>query len=297
MRNPRCSLASLLLVVAVNAAADLSAEKQPTAPAPSFIRAAFWNVKWFPGGRPNASAAERTRQIRAVHADIAKLNADVIGFEEVRDWDSAALAVKPLDGFKVDVCATFPPREGQKDTQQVAIASRLQPISAWSESWKAGRAITPPRGFAFAAYELQPRVLLLVYAVHLKSNLGEVVEDIAIREESIRQLRAHMKAMAQAYASLGTITWLIGGDFNTAPDDPRFNDEQTTRGLTDDGFAWVWQNIPAAQRVTLPPDSRFPAACFDHIFVRGAKLKSAEVVPTSAASSDHRAIRAEFAPP
>lgn len=258
------------------------------------IRAAFWNVKWFPGGRPNAYRGEQTRQTRAVHADIAKLNADVISFEEVRDWDSAALAIQPLAGFKVDVCSNFPPREGQTDTQQVAITSRLQPMSAWAELWQAGGAITPPRGFAFAAYELAPRRLLLVYALHLKSNRGEIIEDIAIREESIRQLQSHLAEMQNAYGRLGEITWLIGGDFNTAPDDPRFKGENTTRELTTRGFQWIWQNTPADQRITMPPDARFPAACFDHIFFRGATLKHAEVVPTSPASSDHRAIRADF---
>lgn len=284
----------LLLFACCQLASNAQAQSASAQASATPVRAAFWNVKWFPGGRPNAKPAEQARQIRAVHADIVKLDADVIGFEEVRDWDSAALAVKPLAGFHVDVCSTFPPRDGQTDTQQVAITSRLQPMSAWSEAWQAGRAITPPRGFAFAAYELQPRKLLLVYALHLKSNRGEIVADIAIREESIRQLRTHMKAMEEAYAPLGTIAWLVGGDFNTAPDDPRFKDEKSTSQLTDAGFSWIWQNIPTTERITLPPDSRFPAASFDHIFYRGLKMKSASVVLTSATSSDHRAIRAEF---
>ncbi|MGZ5503878.1 MAG: endonuclease/exonuclease/phosphatase family protein [Chthoniobacterales bacterium] len=263
----------------------------------SVVRAAFWNIRWFPGGRPNAYRAEETRQINSVQQDVTKLNADVIGFEEVRNWDAAALAIKPLPGFKVDVCANFPPREGQSETQQVAIVSRLQPMSAWAESWKAGSAITPPRGFAFAAYQLASKQLLLVYAVHLKSNRGEIVEDIAIREESIRQLLVHMKDMDAAYGKLGTLTWLVGGDFNTAPDDVRFGHEKTASLLTDSGFFWCWQHVPFADRVTLPPDKRFPAACFDHIFYRGATLKKAEALPTSNVSSDHRAIRAEFALP
>lgn len=269
---------------------------QTTAP-PTSVRAAFWNIRWFPGGRPNASHSEQRRQIRSVQSDIVKLNADVIGFEEVRDWESAAVAIQPLAGFKVDVCSNFPPREGQVETQQVAIASRLEPISAWAESWQAGSAITPPRGFAFAAYELAPRKLLCVYGLHLKSNRGELVEDIAIREESIRQLRSHMAAMGQAYGTLGQITWLIGGDFNTAPDDERFKAEKTTRDLTTNGFSWIWEHTPMPQRITLPPDARFPAACFDHIFFRGAKMSKAEVLPTSPNSSDHRAIRAEFTLP
>lgn len=258
------------------------------------INVVFWNIQWFPGNRPNAYQGEQRRQIRLVHGEMPKLNADVIGMEEIRDWDAAALAVRPLPEFKVDVCSNFPPREDQTETQQVAIASRFQPISAWAESWKAGSAITPPRGFAFAAYEVAPRKLLLVYAVHLKSNRGELVENVAIREESILQLRSHMDAMQEAYGKLGQLTWVIGGDFNTAPDDPRFKDEKSTRQLTANGFSWVWENMPLQQRVTMPPDARFPAACFDHMFLRGAKLKKAEVIPTPQTSSDHRAIRAEL---
>ena len=258
------------------------------------VKAAFWNIAWFPGKRPNAYKGEQVRQIKAVHADIVRLDADVIGLEEMRDFESTALAVQPLPGFKVDVCSNFTPREGQNEAQQVAIASRLQPMSAWAEEWKAGAAITPPRGFAFAAYEVAPKKLLLVYALHLKSNRGEIVENIAIREESMRQLLAHMKDMQAAYGKLGSITWLIGGDFNTAPDDPRFAKEKTLVNLTSGGFKWTWEGMPLEQRVTLPPDKRFPAACFDHIYYRGATLQKAEVIETDDKSSDHRAIRAVF---
>lgn len=273
-----------------------TAAPAPAAPgsAAPAVRVGFWNIKWFPGGRPNAYKGEEIRQTRSVHGDIGKLEADVIGFEEVRDWESAALAVQPLPGFKVDVCANFPPREGQNETQQVAIVSRLQPISAWAEEWKAGGAITPPRGFAFAAYQLAPKQLLLVYALHLKSNRGEIVENIAIREESMRQLVVHMKDMETAYAKLGALAWVVGGDFNTAPDDARFAKEKTTQTLAAKGFRWGWEGMPLTQRTTLPPDKRFPAACFDHIYYRGAVLEKAEALPTADASSDHRAIRAAF---
>src|SRR5262245_44838831 len=75
------------------------------------ISAAFWNIQWFPGRRPNASRAEENRQIRAVHHDIGQLDADIIGMEEVRDSTHASLAVKYLNNFKVDVCSNFLPRE------------------------------------------------------------------------------------------------------------------------------------------------------------------------------------------
>jgi len=73
--------------------------------------------------------------------------------------------------------------------------------------------MTPPRGFAFAAYELAPRQVVLIYDVHLKSNRGDIQENIPLRQESIRQLRAHMSAMESAYGKLGAITWDRGRGF------------------------------------------------------------------------------------
>ncbi len=281
-----------LLIVAVLFATTLFAETPTPPPAGSSttITATFWNVQWFPGRRPNASRAEEDRQVRAVHHDLAQLTPDFIGLEEVRDLEHATLAVQPLSGFKVDVCSNFPPREGQKEAQQVAIASRLQPLSAWAESWKPGAAITPPRGFAFAAYQLTPRQALLVYALHLKSNRGEIHEDMRIREESMHQLLAHMKAMQKTYAKLGALSWIVGGDFNTAPDDPRFAGEKTVPDLLADGFRWAWQGIPFSSRITVPANARYPAASFDQIFYRGATLNKAWVTDTSPQSSDHRAV-------
>ena len=260
---------------------------------PQVLRVAFWNIQWFPGRHPFATASSERAQTASVHRDMHKINADVLGMEEVRDFSRATIAVLPLAGMKVDVISNFPPREGQDVGQQVAIASRFQPLSAWVELWKPNGALVPPRGFAFAAYEVTPRHILLVYAVHFKSNRGEVSEDIAIREESMRQLTTHMRAMNDAYAKLGIVSCIVGGDFNTAPDDSRFGGEKTTRLLSDNGFSWCWQDIPFARRISLPADKLFPPACFDHIFVRNGKFNSARVIEMSRGSSDHNAIFAE----
>jgi endonuclease/exonuclease/phosphatase (EEP) superfamily protein YafD len=273
--------------------AQTTSSPSPSAPAVSSsttITATFWNIQWFPGRRPNASRAEENRQIRAVHRDLGQLTADIVGLEEVRDFEHATLAIQPLRGLKVDVCSNFPPREGQLDAQQIAIASRLQPISAWAEAWKPGGAIMPPRGFAFAAYQLAPKQVLLVYALHLKSNRGEIHEDMRIREESMHQLISHTKRMKDIYGKMGALTWLVGGDFNTTPDEPRFAGERTIPALHADGFSWAWQGIPASTRITMPADLRYPAAAFDQIFYRGATLARAWVANTSPQSSDHRAV-------
>ena len=280
-----------LLVVNGGVAAENSEQSSASS---STVRVAFWNIQWFPGRHPNASTVAEQQQIAAVQRDMRAIDADVIGLEEARDFSKASLAVASRPGFKVDVCSNFPPREDQNVAQQVAIASRLTPISAWVEMWKHNGALIPPRGFAFAVYEIVPRHLLLVYALHLKSNRGEISEDRAIREESMRQLRAHINAMSNAYAKLGTIMWIVGGDFNTSPDDPRFVEETTTRRLIADGFSWCWQNVPFSERITLPADKFFPSACFDHIFFRNGNLISARVIPTSKRSSDHRAIWGAF---
>ena len=266
----------------------------PPATTPATITAAFWNIQWFPGRRPNASRAEESRQIRAVHRDLTQFSADIIGLEEVRDFEQASLAIRPLRGFKVDVCSNFPRREGQKGAQQIAIASRLPAMSAWAEEWKRGGAILPPRGFAFAAYQLSPTQVLLVYTLHLKSNRGEIREDMRIREESMRQLLSHMRAMKAAYGRMGALIWIVGGDFNTTPDEPRFVREKTIPALFADGFSWAWQGIPASSRITMPADLRYPAAAFDQIFYRGATPARAWVTPTSPQSSDHRAVNVEL---
>ncbi len=264
----------------------------PSPAARDSLTVVYWNIQWFPGRRPNANGREQARHIESVHRDLANIDADIVGLEEVRDFANAGVAVEPLRDFKVDVCSNFPPREGQNVAQQVAIASRLPAISAWAEPWKSGAAITPPRGFAFAAYQLAPNELLLVYALHLKSNRGGLRENITVREESIHQLLTHMQAMERAYGKLGRLHWIVGGDFNTAPGDQRFSSEKTTRDLLSHGFSWAWQNTPNKSRITLPPSRLYPAACFDHIFYRGATLQHARVINTSPQSSDHRAIEA-----
>jgi endonuclease/exonuclease/phosphatase (EEP) superfamily protein YafD len=285
----RCFVCWLLCVWTAWGAFAQAAER-PT----KTIKIVFWNIQWFPGRGPNPTTGQETRQITSVQRDLTKINADLIGMEEVRDFANAGVAVQPLRDFKVDVCSNFPPRPDQKFPQQVAIASRLQPMSAWSEFWKTGSKVLPPRGFAFAAYEIAPQQLLLVYALHLKSNRGIARENIAMREESIAQLVAHMHAMNDIYAKFGNLTWIVGGDFNTSPDNPKLADEKTMPRLRAEGFSWVWENVPFGKRYTRLPDRRYPPACDDHIFYRGLNLRNAFVLDTSSQSSDHRAIEATF---
>ncbi len=279
------------LIAALLLAGNLAA--QETAP----LKIVFWNLEWFPGGSPNASPAEAEAQIAKAIPAVAALKPDVLGLEEIRDWSAADIAIKGLPETKVQVSSDFVDEAGAKTTQQVVIASRLPAIGGWWEAWKAGSAITPKRGFSFAAFQPSAGNVLLVYCVHLKSNRGELKENIAMREESARQLVDHVAAMEKAYGALGKVTTVIGGDYNTSTDDPKFSEEKTFGILEAAGFQSAWKDVPFAQRVTLPSTpSRnpkyppFPDACFDHVFFKNAQVASASIATPEPNPSDHRPV-------
>jgi endonuclease/exonuclease/phosphatase family metal-dependent hydrolase len=127
--------------------------------------------------------------------------------------------------------------------------------------------------------------MLLVYSVHFKSNRGELPDDIAKREEAARQLLAHAAEMERLYSKGTKVVTVIAGDFNTDPTDPRFAAE-TTFSLLREKFAWAWENIPLAERVTLPGKGGYPDASFDAFLLRGARVLSCRVVPVQEVS-DH----------
>jgi endonuclease/exonuclease/phosphatase (EEP) superfamily protein YafD len=100
--------------------------------------------------------------------------------------------------------------------------------------------------------------------------------------------------MKDAYGRLGQLSIIVGGDFNTSLDDPRFGDENTVRDLVKNGFLWLWQNVSPSARMTLHGEKNYPPACFDHMFYRGLTLRHAEVMNTTPASSDHKPIAGKF---
>lgn len=260
------------------------------------LHVTFWNIEWFPGARPNASLEEQKKQTDIVQREIVKLAPDILGMAELRDAEAAQLAIAKLPGFKVDVCSNFAIEPKHPGTQQVAIASRLPALAAWAEPFTPNSEVLPPRGFAFAAYQLAPDRVLFVYAVHFKSNRGDLPRNIALREESMRQMLAHHAAMKLAYSRMGSITTVFGGDFNTSLDDARFKDEKTLRSLEPAGFLWAFKGISPAGRVTLPGSRGFPDATFDHIFAHNARIVRASVKKTPPEASDHRPVSAIIEP-
>ena len=266
------------------------------------IRFTFWNVQWFPGRYPVSRPGQRESHIAAVVPIVQRLDPDVLGLEEVGEEAGARLIVDQLPGFRLDTVSGFVREEtGEPSRQQLVLASRLPLINAWWEHWKPGPdGSRPTRGFAFAAYQPTPGQVLLVYCLHLKSNRkdkdGSDAGNIPQREESARQLLAHQQAMTAAYAKLGEVTVVVGGDMNTSLDDARFLRETTLRNWQKAGFQWAFASLPYPQRITLPGEGRYPDTCFDHIFFRAATpratptLRSVEVERTGRDASDHRPV-------
>jgi len=196
----------------------------------------------------------------------------------VQNWESLE-ALCADSGFSPIVISRF------RGRQQVAICATQPAESSWYEAFPESNGIDPPRGFAFAAFRMQDRHLLL-YCVHLKSNAGgDSASNQRKREESARQLVNHLHSMRSVYGEGATA--VIAGDFNTDPTQDRFADERTMQILTDAGLHWCWQAVPFRKRVTLPADGRWPDACFDGFFSTrkpfGTRVESTE-------ASDHRPV-------
>lgn len=297
----------LLLAVGVLLASGVVRGQAP--PGSRRVKFTFWNVQWFPGKQPDAKETARERHVAAVVPVVRRLDPDVLGLEEVADADAARRITDGLPGgYRVDVVTEFQRETGEPTRQQTILASRLPLVNGWWERWRpTAEGLRPRRGFAFAAYQPTAGQVLLVYALHLKSNRvdepGGAATNAAMRVESVRQLVAHARAMAAAYAKMGAVTVVLGGDLNTSLDDPRFAAEGTLQALLGDGYRWAFRDVPPADRVSLPGGGRYPDTTFDHVFFRsfdpaggptagGVGLVGAGVEPTGRECSDHRPVSA-----
>ena len=269
------------------------------------LRVTTWNLDWFPDGSQKGAAPEvQAQRIQAAAETLRKIDADVLLLQEVRDYAVCvrlAEAIKP-NTYTVAVCSAFRepfvPGDGI-GRQQCAILVKTPALAAWAENWKASGRVDPPRGFAFAWLRVKGRDYG-VYCVHLKSNLvrgddlNAVRKNILKRELATSQLSAHLKdTLAKVIPTIQTV--IVGGDFNTNPDEPAFAEEKTLTNLTAAGFTNCWADVPLEKRITHPKRGRYPGATFDYLFLRGGKPNGPPVL-APAWSSDHQPVTVEVAP-
>ena len=221
----------------------------------------------------------------AAQKAVAELKPDVLLLQEVRGWDAAAKLCEAVPGLTTHVATAFEQMIPDARPQNQVIASRMPADSAWSAKWNGGGS-GPPRGYAFAALDAGDGRFLLCWSLHLKSNVGEIGQNISMRAESARQLLAHVRDMLALYTPRGRCAVVIGGDMNTSTDDPKFATDPTLRGFIGAGLWWTHTGVPFANRTTIPPEGSYKANCFDHILTSGLGRPVAFVKPTPGLS-DH----------
>lgn len=252
------------------------------------IKAATWNLEWFPGGRPNASRTEMRTQTKAIAKVLETLSPQIFLAQELTDQKAFEKLISSVPGMKLDTFSRFlDPESGKIGPQQCAIASTLKANSAWFESFKPTENLPNlRRGFAFAALEAPEGGLIMVYSVHLKSNRGSDTAqgeiDVAnTRAESARQLITHKAEMEKKFADQKIAGWVIGGDFNTN-DDGQFPKCTAIRDLVAAGFHNSWDATPKEDRLTWhnsPNDTRFKPTTFDFMLTKGFQETQAKVFP------------------
>jgi endonuclease/exonuclease/phosphatase family metal-dependent hydrolase len=252
------------------------------------LKVVTWNIEWLPGGHPNATEEEKATQMKAAQAVIKAINPDILLCQEVADRKAAEELCSVVPGLKVQVTSNY----GERPQNEV-IASKFPVNSCWYAPWKPTLGENdPPRGYAFAAIELPNKQLLLTYSVHMKSNLGGIPKTSVSREEGVKQLLAHAKGMETLYGKQAHCDVLVGGDFNSSPDDPKFKDDHSL-SLMKTGFKWVFAGIAPDKRVTIPGKGKYPPATFDHLYFLGLPLNGV-AVGQSEGASDHNPVIATF---
>jgi len=249
-----------------------------------------WNLEWFPGHKPTSTPSSRVLHMSAAKEALLGLSPDVLCVQEMRNWDSFAELTSVVPRLKPLVVSAHQdsPEGGAISIQQIGIAAIFPAIGAWSEAF-AQSEHSPPRGFSFVALDVGEGKRLLVYSVHLKSNLGELPENIARREDGARQVIEHAAKMERDYAP--TIGTIVCGDFNTDPTDVQFAADKTFQLFTEAGFQWPWKDTPREQRITHPGDGRYPPASFDHFLVRGeVTVVSCRPLNSDDSVSDHKPV-------
>jgi hypothetical protein len=283
------SLRSFLLAIAAFAFAVTSLH------AADPLKVIAWNLEWFPGHRPTASAAEADEHMKLAKDALKALNPDIFIGIEVRDWAAFNELVSAVPGLTTHVVSNFvDPETGEIRPQQIGIASKLTCRAASWEPWKAN-VPNPHRGFSFAALEQKNGQLLMVYGNHFKSNRGDEAECAAMRNDQAKQLIGQRAIVEKAFTGKTIAGWIAGGDFNTNQDN-QFPGDHVVADLTAAGFRNTWADTPKEKRLTWRGDKfgKYQPTTFDYFFTHGLGDLTAIQLDSPREVSDHHAIEIDL---
>lgn len=258
-----------------------------------------WNIEWYPGRFRYARRPRQEEHAAVVKQELARINPDIFLAQEMRGWEAFAGLCSVVDGLNPVVVSAFRSRStGQYWPQQIAIASKLPVFAAWSENWhRDANDVDPGRGFSVAAIRLpDPFRLLLVYSVHLKSNLADTESqtrwNYILRESSTRQLIDHIREMEEVVFPGLVAGVVVGGDFNTNQDD-QFGD-RVVEMMLEAGFHKAWEGVPREERLTWRGSEHYEPTTLDHFFTRGLGMPTAKMLEVSDDTSDHWPVKIQL---
>lgn len=253
-----------------------------------------WNIEWYPGKRRFARGHEMGAHAALVKAELERIDPDIFLAQEMRDWESFANLCDAVPGLRPVTVSAFPSsRTGEYWNQQVAIASKLPVFAAWSQPWDREE-IQPSRGFSAAAIRIPGGIdILLVYSLHLKSNLSnseeETLMNYQLRNESIRQVLTHIREMEENIFPDRIAGVVVGGDFNTNQEG-QFGDE-VVKLMLEAGFHHAWEGVPKEDRLTWRGSDLYDATTFDHFFTKGLGNPKSVILEVPEEASDHRPVQ------
>ena len=250
-----------------------------------------WNLQYFPGRTQSSPGpAAEQKHVEAVAEVLREADADILCLQEVKGDEAVDLLLAKLPEYRAQVVSTF------WGVQELAILSKADATTAFTEEFVKGEVSDPPRGFAHSAYDFGGH-RLLVYSVHLKSNAGAggIQGNIPVREESARQLLRHVEDATALHKRDGaeSVTVVLAGDFNTSLVAEEFAAEQTGGLILEAGFDWGFRGLPEEETVTWLTDGRYPDNTFDHIFFKSdgeSEAGRSTTIPTDRSVSDHRPV-------
>jgi len=237
------------------------------------IRVCSYNIQDLTDGAGDGFLRTKTvvdRHLQSAARIINAIQPDVLVIQEIENLavlDRLNQLLEPP--FPTGYISSFG-MGGRPDKRNIALLSRFEILKIRELDFAGVEAdVNVTRGALSGVINLGNNHLLLVYGVHLKSNLGEPAVNVSKRQEALKVIRAHAELVMESNPSK---LWeiVVAGDMNVDPELESFADDESLAPLGD----WVdlWRGFPLESRTTIPtrlgdPDLEFPAACFDRIIV------------------------------
>lgn len=239
----------------------------------------IWNLEHFSDGKGDwtGKTIEASKgQSKHAAALIDSIGPDILMIFEIENREMVDRLTSSLTKkFSYAWITNFGSDLGKPVTQNIALFSRYALKGVREIDFEAltgpGR---PPRGLLSFFLQLDEKHRLLVYAVHLKANVGDQQAAMIRRWNAMRLIALDAKTVRAEHPDY---EWevVVCGDMNTDPESKEFVKDPTLQPLLSVGFIDPWLGGDAQANVTHPVRAGSPyqhsAIAFDR-FVFSADL-------------------------